>query len=107
MGYKYEQKLRKYITINNTSNLNSNTFCNTERTTERDTLCSAECNTIIIDNADKENWNFMGENIELLKELLLNYKRNKESNTNNNGIVIDLIDDKHKLFCITKKRILS
>lgn len=84
MGYKYEQKLRQYITVNNTSNLNSNTLYNTERTTS------------IIDNADKENWNFIGENIELLKELLFNYKRNKESNTNNNGIVIDLIDDKHK-----------
>lgn len=26
--------------------------------------------------------------------MLMYYKRNKESNTNNNGIVIDLIDDK-------------
>lgn len=90
MGYKYDQRLRQYISINNTSkvvstsNFNSNTLCNTE------------CNTIIIDNKDKENLNFIGENIELLKELVLYYKSNKESNTNNNGIVIDLIDDKHK-----------
>ncbi|WP_312288227.1 hypothetical protein [Terrisporobacter sp.] len=34
--------------------------------------------------------------MELLKEMLMYYKRNKESNTNNNGIVINLIDDKHK-----------
>ncbi|MDB2050196.1 hypothetical protein, partial [Clostridium perfringens] len=102
LGYKYDQKLRQYITINNTnkvvntSDFNCNTLCNTERTTERNTLCTTESNTNIIDNADKENLNFIGENIELLKELLLYYKRNKESNTNGNGIVINLIDDKHK-----------
>lgn len=89
LGYKFDQKIKQYINTNNanevvnTSNFNSNTLCNTE------------CNTDIIDNADKENLNFIGENIELLKEMLMYYKRNKESNTNNNGIVIDLIDDKN------------
>lgn len=90
LGYKFDQKIKQYINTNNgnevvnTSNFNSNTLCITER------------NTNIIDNVDKKNLNFIGENIELLKDLLMYYKRNKESNTNNNGIVIDLIDDKHK-----------
>lgn len=92
LGYKFDQKIKQYInndTGNNVndivkvSDFNSNTLSNTT------------CNTDIIDNADKENLNFIGENIELLKEMLMYYKRNKESNTNNNGIVINLIDDKH------------
>lgn len=87
-GYKWSAKEKQYIPedssvdIMQVSNSNSNTLCNTKR------------NTNIIDNVDKENLNFIGENIELLKEMLMYYKRNKESNTNNNGIVIDLIDDK-------------
>lgn len=92
LGYKFDQKVKQYINndtnnaneVVNTSDFNSNTLSNTT------------CNTEIIDNADKENLNFIGENIELLKEMLTYYKRSKESNTNNNGIVIDLIDDKHK-----------
>lgn len=90
LGYKFDQKIKQYINTNNanevvkTRDFNNNTLSNTT------------CNTDIIDNADKENLNFIGENIELLKEMLMYYKRNKESNTNNNGIVIDLIDDKHK-----------
>lgn len=92
LGYKFDQKIKQYInndTGNNVndivkvSDFNSNTLSNTT------------CNTDIIDNADKENLNFIGENINLLKEMLMYYKRNKESNTNNNGIVIDLIDDKN------------
>lgn len=92
LGYKFDQKLKQYINndignnvddIVKVSNFNSNTLSNTT------------CNTNIIDNEDKENLNFIGENIELLKEMLMYYKRNKKSNTNNNGIVINLIDDKH------------
>lgn len=85
LGYKFDQKLKQYINtseVMNISDFNNNTLSNTT------------CNTEIIDNTDKENLNFIGENIELLKEMLMYYKRNKESNTNNNGIVIDLIDDK-------------
>lgn len=88
LGYEWSPKLKQYIPKNSSvevikaSNSNSNILCNTS------------CNTEIIDNTDKENLNFIGENIELLKEMLMYYKRNKESNTNNNGIVIDLIDDK-------------
>lgn len=81
LGYKYEQKLKQYIPLND-SNCNSNTLCNTASNTNE-----------IID-IQKESLNFIGENIELLKEMIMYYKRNKESNTNNYGIVIDLIDDK-------------
>lgn len=90
LGYKWNQSPRQYIPENGSaevvkaSDSNSNTLCNTT------------CTTDILTHKDKDNLNFIGENIELLKEMLMYYKRNKESNTNNNGIVIDLIDDKHK-----------
>ena len=90
LGYKFDQRLKKYINndIVKLSDSNSNTLCNT--------TCNTASSTEIINKSDKENLNFIGENIEILKEMLMYYKRNKESNTNNNGIVIDLIDDKHK-----------
>ena len=90
LGYKFDQKIKQYINndIVKSSNSNSNTLCNT--------TCNTAASTEIINKSDKENLNFLGENIEILKEMLMYYKRNKESNTNNNGIVIDLIDDKHK-----------
>ena len=90
LGYKFDQKIKQYINsdIVKLSNSNSNTLCNT--------TCNTVPTTEIINKSDKENLNFLGENIETLKEMLMYYKRNKESNTNNTGIVIDLIDDKHK-----------
>ena len=90
LGYKFDQRLKQYINndIVKLSDSNSNTLCNT--------TCNTVPSTEIINKSDKENLNFIGENIEILKEMLMYYKRNKESNTNNNGIVIDLIDDKHK-----------
>ena len=90
LGYKFDQRLKQYINndIVKLSDSNSNTLCNT--------TCNTAPSTEIINKSDKENLNFIGENIEILKEMLMYYKRNKESNTNNNGIVIDLIDDKHK-----------
>ena len=90
LGYKFDQKIKQYINsdIVKLSNSNSNTLCNT--------TCNTVPTTEIINKSDKENLNFLGENIETLKEMLMYYKRNKESNTNNAGIVIDLIDDKHK-----------
>ena len=90
LGYKFDQKIKQYINsdIVKLSNSNSNTLCNT--------TCNTVPTTEIINKSDKENLNFLGENIETLKEMLMYYKRNKESNTNNNGIVIYLIDDKHK-----------
>lgn len=90
LGYKFDQRLKQYINndIVKLSDSNSNTLCNT--------ICNTAPSTEIINKSDKENLNFIGENIEILKEMLMYYKRNKESNTNSNGIVIDLIDDKHK-----------
>ena len=94
LGYKYDQRLRQYIAINNVSEVVNVSDLN--RNASRNTPCNTNCNTSIINNADKENLDFIDENMELLKEMLMYYKRNKESNTNNNGIVINLIDDKHK-----------
>ena len=90
LGYKFDQKIKQYINsdIVKVSNSNSNTLCTT--------ICNTSPITEIINKSDKENLNFIGENIETLKGMLMYYKCNKESNTNNTGIVIDLIDDKHK-----------
>lgn len=107
-GYKYNQKLKQYIkidfsgisntnsntfsSINNDtlnkirSNTNSNTKSNTEvTTTNSNTLCNTEDRSLL----------FIKENIDLLEEMLLNYKHHKECSINNYGITIDLIDDKH------------
>lgn len=92
LGYKFDQKIKQYINNDTGNNVNDIVKASDFNS---NTLSNTTCNTDIIDNADKENLNFIGENIELLKEMLMYYKRNKESNTNNNGIVIDLIDDKH------------
>lgn len=89
LGYKYNQKEKQYI-LGNVEIIPvkaSNTTCNTT------------CNTVSSDTKlmtlDQENSiNFISENIEDLKEMLMYYKRNKECNTTNRGIVISLIDDK-------------
>ena len=88
LGYKYNQKQRQYVNDNfevldmNPSNYSSNTLCNTESNTV-DTISFK----------DKDSLNFISENIELLKELLMTYKKNKESNPNDYNLFVDLIDD--------------
>ena len=69
------------------SNSNSNTSSNT--------TCITPNNINLISKAQEQSINFISENIQELQEIIMYYKRNKESNTNNHGIVIDLIDDKH------------
>lgn len=111
-GYKYNQKLRQYTkidfsnigitksnalsSVNNDalnkirSNSKSSVSCNTEesniKTTNSNTICNTEDRSLL----------FIKDNIDLLEEMLLNYKHHKECSINNYGIVIDLIDDKHK-----------
>lgn len=85
LGYKYSQKDKQYISKNCTDIpiINSNTISNTS------------CNTINqITIEQQQSINFIYENIQDLQEMLMYYKRNKECNTNNYGIVINLIDDK-------------
>lgn len=89
LGYKYNQKLKQYIEMEeaDNSNTDSNTLCNTEGSdTESNTLCNTEDRSLL----------FIRDNIDLLEEMLLNYKHHKECSINSYGIVIDLIDDKHK-----------
>ena len=78
LGYKYNQKQRQYVN----DNCSSNTLCNTKSNTAD-----------IISFDDKDSLNFISENIELLKELLMTYKKNKESNPNDYNLFVDLIDD--------------
>ena len=78
LGYKYNQKQRQYVN----DNCSSNTLCNTKSNTAD-----------IIRFEDKDSLNFISENIELLKELLMTYKKNKESNPNDYNLFVDLIDD--------------
>lgn len=89
LGYRYNQKIKQYTKKGDAavSNTKSNTLCNTEvSNTESNTLCNTEDRSLL----------FIRDNIDLLEEMLLNYKHHKECSTNNYGIVIDLIDDKHK-----------
>ena len=78
LGYKYNQKQRQYVN----DNCSSNTLCNTKSNTAD-----------IISFEDKDSLNFISENIELLKELLMTYKKNKESNPNDYNLFVDLFDD--------------
>ena len=78
LGYKYNQKQRQSVN----DNCSSNTLCNTKSNTAD-----------IISFEDKDSLNFISENIELLKELLMTYKKNKESNPNDYNLFVDLIDD--------------
>lgn len=89
LGYEYNQKIKQYTKKGDAavSNTKSNTLCNTEDSnTESNTLCNTEDRSLL----------FIRDNIDLLEEMLLNYKHHKECSINSYGIVIDLIDDKHK-----------
>lgn len=103
LGFKFNQKEKQYLPV---AEGVLDEICVTHEVIEasdsNDTSCNTTCNTTsnmpsnTISNTDMDNLNFIGENIELLKEMMMYYKRNKESNTNHNGIIIDLIDDRHK-----------
>ena len=56
------------------------------------TSCTTTSNTI--SKEQEKSINFIHENIQELQEMIMYYKRNKECNTSNYGIVINLIDDK-------------
>ena len=89
LGYKYNQKEKQYIleSIEIIPATESNTTCNT-------TCNTTPNNTNLMTLEQEQSINFISENIQELKEMLMYYKRNKECNINNKGIVIDLIDDK-------------
>lgn len=91
LGYKYNQKIKQYVLkdidiIAITSNNNSNTSINT--------TCNTNSNISLLNKNQEQSINFINENIKELQEIIMYYRRNKECNTGNKGIVIDLIDDK-------------
>lgn len=93
LGYKYNQSKRLYINVldNGIDTSEDNIVATTESTTadiipknNSTTLTTTQTTTI----------DYLTENIDLLKQLLENYKRNTEA-TNNKDIVINLVNDKH------------
>ena len=89
LGYKYNQKEKQYVleSIEIIPTNKSNTTCST--------TCSTPLNSTNLMTLEQEqSINFISENIQELKEMLMYYKRNKECNTSNRGIVINLIDDR-------------
>lgn len=93
LGYKFNQKEKAYIKVNEpiTEVLNGEpidsvketTKPTTKETTTPTTLTTTQTTTI----------DYLVDNIDLIKQLLENYKRNTQSN--NTDIIINLISDKH------------
>lgn len=89
LNYKYNQKIKQYepfseLSISNLSDTsNTTTKSTTEATTNSTTLTTTEQTTL----------KYLDSNIEIIKQLLENYKRN--TNSTNKDIVINLINDKH------------
>ena len=89
LGYRYNQREKQYI-LENVEIVpvkTSNTTCNTN-------CITTDNSTSLITKYQEAGLNFISKNIQDLQEMLMYYKRNKECNTSNRGIVIDLIDDK-------------
>lgn len=89
-GYKYNQKIKQYepitelIEAQQTNISDTTTKSTTEVTTISPTLSTTEQTTV----------KYLDDNIELLKQLLENYKRSVASE-GRNDIIINLINDKH------------
>lgn len=108
LGYEYNQKIKQYTEIGAAANSNtkSSEVCSTEEPNIRITKSSGLCNTdesniritksSVVCNTEDRSILFIRDNIDLLEEMLMNYKHHKECSTNNYGITINLIDDKHK-----------
>ncbi|HDN2450466.1 TPA: hypothetical protein P1J72_003821 [Clostridioides difficile] len=85
LGYKFNQKEKAYIKVNEpiTEPLNGELIDSLKETTKPTTLTTTQTTTI----------DYLVDNIDLIKQLLENYKRNTQSN--NTDIIINLISDKH------------
>lgn len=93
LGYKFNQKEKAYIKVNEPiteplngeliDSLKETTKPTTKETTTSTTLTTTQTTTI----------DYLVDNIDLIKQLLENYKRNTQSN--NTDIIINLISDKH------------
>lgn len=90
-GYKYNSKLKQYV---------ANTTSNTISNTKNNDIVVLDCNTNpILKESQKKAINFLEENMEIFELLVEKFKSNTTSNTisntDENKIIIDLIDDKH------------
>ena len=97
LGYKYNQKNKQYIlkNIEIMPTSSSNTTCTTTSNINLITNNNDQILNLIKDiKEQEESIKFIHENIQDFKEIMAYYKRNKECNINNHGIVINLIDDK-------------
>ena len=93
LGYKFNQKEKAYIKVNEpiTEPLNGeliDSFKETTKPTTKETTTSTTLTTTQTTTID-----YLVDNIDLIKQLLENYKRNTQSN--NTDIIINLISDKH------------
>lgn len=104
-GYKYNQKIKKYEFINTVQNedceitTETTTITTTEGTTDTTTTAPTTIKkettpSTTITTTEKNTIKYLNDNIELLKQLLDNYKRTL-STEGRNDIVINLISDKH------------
>lgn len=97
LGYKYNQSKRLYINVldNGIDTSEDNIVATTESTTNSTTAdIIPKNNSTTLTTTQTTTIDYLTENIDLLKQLLENYKRNTEA-TNNKDIVINLVNDKH------------
>ena len=97
LGYKYNQSKRLYINVldNGIDTSEDNIVATTESTTNSATAdIIPKNNSTTLTTTQTTTIDYLTENIDLLKQLLENYKRNTEA-TNNKDIVINLVNDKH------------
>lgn len=97
LGYKYNQSKRLYINVldNGIDTSEDNIVATTESTTNSATAdIIPKNNSTTLTTIQTTTIDYLTENIDLLKQLLENYKRNTEA-TNNKDIVINLVNDKH------------
>lgn len=87
MNYKYNQKIRQYEPIGEVS-CNSMINCSSNR----DKPVKIENRADFLTVKEKDTIQFLGENIDLIKQLLNNYKAT--TSHNKSDIVINLINDK-------------
>lgn len=92
-GYKYNQKIKKYEFILTDQNRDCETTTNST-TTAPTTIKKATTPSTTITTTEKNTIKYLNDNIELLRQLLDNYKRTL-STEGRNDIVINLISDKH------------
>ena len=76
-GYKYNNKTKNYI-----------------KTTSPSTRTTTNENKVV-NIVNKEDVKYISENIDLLKEIIENYKNTKAATQSTTGIVVNLISDRH------------